>query len=84
MYTAVNFTIVPGVVVVAVRKNTRPHEDGVDETMDMVVLGEHVACLDAIVAHEGSLSKRLIGHQLPCEDVLMCEDREGVNHFLLG
>lgn len=40
--------------------------------------------LDAIIAHSGSLSQRIMGEAIEAEDVLSQSDWAGVNRFVLG
>ena len=81
-FMPVHHVIVPGVIVVAARwRYERVLESN---ALELVVLGEHVACLDAIIAHSGSLSQRIMGEAIEAEDVLSQSDWAGVNRFVLG
>ena len=85
MLKAVNYTLVPDVVIVAAGLSSFEGLAGDEPALELIVLGEETACLDAIVAHAGSLSKRLVGQELPAEDVFSTRTlAQGVQRFVLG
>lgn len=85
MLKPVNYTIVPGVTVVAASLSL-VNALGIDDvTMELIVLGESVACLDAVLAHSGSLARQVLGRTIPAEDIFShWEMTPGVSRFVLG
>ena len=85
MLNPVIFMIVPGVTVVAAGIRTEEILGEQDEMLELIVLGETIACLDAVVAHSGSLARQLVGRPIAAEDVFThSEVAPGVCRFVLG